>query len=75
MIMNTSVTGQFPPVISLCELMCALNLSNYSLSLLEKDESFPFVLIGNQRFVLYASLLEWLKVHEQPHLREEGAGA
>jgi hypothetical protein len=55
--------------------MCALNLSNYSLSLLEKDESFPFVLIGNQRFVLYASLLEWLKVHEQPHLREEGAGA
>ena len=75
MIMNTSMTGQFPPVISLCELMCALNLSNYSLSLLEKDESFPFVLIGNQRFVLCDSLLEWLKAHEQPRLRKEGTGA
>lgn len=75
MIINTSMTGQLPLVISVRELMCALNLSNYSLSQLEKDESFPFVLIGNQRFVLYASLLEWLKAHEQPHLREEGAGA
>ena len=75
MIMNTSMTGQFPPVLSVRELMCVLNLSNYSLSQLEKDESFPLVLIGNQRFVLCDSLLEWLKAHEQPRLRKEGTGA
>lgn len=75
MIMNTSMTGQFSPVLSVRELMCVLNLSNYSLSQLEKDESFPFVLIGNQRFVLCDSLLEWLKAHEQPRLRKEGTGA
>ncbi len=73
--MNTTMMNSIPSVLSVRELMCALNLSNYSLSQLEKDESFPFVLIGNQRFVLYASLLEWLKAHEQPHLRKEGAGA
>jgi hypothetical protein len=52
-----------------------LNLTSYSLSVLEKDETFPFILIGNQRFVLRDSLLEWLKAHEQPQLRRDANGS
>ncbi len=73
--MNSVITNQFPPILTIRELICALNLTNYSLSVLEKDESFPFVVIGNQRFVLRISLLEWLKAHEQPQLRRDVNGS
>ncbi len=73
--MNNIITNQYPPVLSVRELICALNLTNYSLSVLEKDESFPFVVIGNQRIVLRDSLLEWLKAHEQPQLRRTANGS
>ena len=73
--MNSVITNQFPPILTIRELICALNLTNYSLSVLEKDESFPFVVIGNQRFVLRDSLLEWLKAHEQPQLRRDAIGS
>ena len=73
--MNSIITNQYPPVLSVRELICALNLTSYSLSVLENDESFPFVVIGNQRFVLRDSLLEWLKVHEQPRLRRDANGS
>ena len=73
--MNSIITNQYPPVLSVHELICALNLTNYSLSVLEKDESFPFVVIGNQQFVLRDSLLEWLKAHEQPQLRRDANGS
>ena len=73
--MNSMITNQFPPILSVRDLMCALNLTNYSLSVLEKDESFPFVVIGNQQFVLRDSLLEWLKAHEQPQLRRDANGS
>ncbi len=73
--MNTTMMNSNPSVLSVRELMCALNLSNYSLSLLEKDESFPFIFIGNQRFVLRDSLLDWLKAHEQPILRRDVNGS
>ncbi len=73
--MNSMITNQFPPILSIPDLICALNLTNYSLSVLEKDESFPFVVIGNQRFVLRDSLLEWLKAHELPRLRRDANGS
>lgn len=73
--MNSVITNQFPPILTIRELICALNLTNYSLSVLEKDESFPFVVIGNQQFVLRDSLLEWLKAHEQPQLRRDANGS
>lgn len=73
--MNSIITNQYPPVLSVRELICALNLTNYSLSVLEKDESFPLVVIGNQRFVLRDSLLEWLKAHEQSRLRRDANGS
>lgn len=73
--MNSIITNQYPPVLSVHELICALNLTNYSLSVLEKDESFPFVVIGNQRFVLRDSLLEWLRAHEQSRLRRDANGS
>ena len=73
--MNSVITNQFPPILTIRELICALNLTNYSLSVLEKDESFPFVVIGNQRFVLRDSLLEWLKAHEQPQLMRTANGS
>ena len=73
--MNSNITNQYPPILSVRELVCALNLTSYSLSVLEKDESFPFILIGNQRFVLRDSLLEWMKMHEQPRLRRDANGS
>ena len=68
--MNSIAIEQFPPILSARDLKCALNLTSYSLSVLDKDESFPFVVIGNQRFILRDSLLEWMKAHEQPVLRK-----
>lgn len=73
--MSSIITNQYPPILSIRELICALNLTNYSLSVLEKDETFPFILIGNQRFVLRDSLLEWLRAHEQPQLRRDVGGS
>ena len=73
--MNSFIANQYPPVLSVREFICALNLTNYSLSVLEKDETFPFIVIGNQRFVLRDSLLEWLKAHEQPRLRRGANGS
>lgn len=73
--MNSIAISQFPPILSVRELMCALNLSNYGLSLLEKDETFPFIEIGNQRFVLRENLLEWMKAHELPRLRRNANGS
>ena len=73
--MNSVITNQFPPILTIRELICALNLTNYSLSVLEKDETFPLILIGNQRFVLRDSLLEWMKAHEQPQLRRDANGS
>lgn len=73
--MNSVITNQFPLILSVRDLICALNLTNYSLSVLEKDESFPFVVIGNQRFVLRDSLLEWLRAHEQSRLRRDANGS
>ncbi len=71
--MNNITTDSFPPILSVRDLKCALNLTSYSLSVLDGDESFPFIMIGNQRFILRDSLLEWMKAHEQPYLRKEGA--
>jgi hypothetical protein len=73
--MSGIITDKYPPILSVRELICALNLTSYSLSVLEKDETFPFILIGNQRFVLRDSLLEWLKAHEQPQLRRDANGS
>ena len=73
--MNSIITDQFPPILSVREFVHALNLTSYSLSVLEKDETFPFILIGNQRFVLRDSLLEWMKAHEQSRLRRDVNGA
>lgn len=73
--MSSNITNQYPPILSVRELICAMNLTNYSLSVLEKDESFPFIVIGNQRFVLRDSLLEWMKAHEQPQLRRDANGS
>jgi hypothetical protein len=73
--MNSMIANQYPPILSVRELICALNLTNYSLSVLEKDETFPLILIGNQRFVLRDSLLEWMKAHEQPQLRRDANGS
>ena len=73
--MSSIITNQYPPILSVRELICALNLTNYSLSVLEKDETFPLILIGNQRFVLRDSLLEWMKAHEQPQLRRDANGS
>ena len=72
--MNSFIANQYSPVLYVREIICALNLTNYSLSVLEKDETFPFIVIGNQRFVLRDSLLEWLKAHEQPRLRRDANG-
>lgn len=69
--MESNLIYDIPPILSVRGLMKVLGLSNYSFSLLDKDESFPFVLIGNQRFVLRDSLLEWMKAHEQPQLRRD----
>ena len=73
--MSDIITNQYPPILSMRELICVLNLTSYSLSVLEKDESFPFILICNQRFVLRDSLLEWLKAHEQSRLRRGANGS
>ena len=73
--MSSIITNQYPPILSIRELICALNLTSYSLSVLEKDETFPLVVIGNQRFVLRDSLLEWLKAHEQSRLRRDANGS
>lgn len=73
--MNSIAIEQFLPILSVRDLKCVLNLTSYSLTVLEKDETFPFILIGNQRFILRDSLLEWLKAHEQPQLRRDANGS
>ena len=60
--------SQLPPILSVRDLMNFLLLTPSSFSALDNDQSFPFVLIGNQRYVLRDSLLEWMKAHEQPRL-------
>ncbi len=66
--MEKQCLTQIPPILSVRDLMNYLLLTPSSFSTLDKDQSFPFVLIGNQRFVLRDSLLEWMKAHEQPRL-------
>ncbi len=66
--MEKQYMTQLPPILSVRDLMAYLLLAPSSFSTLDKDPSFPFVLIGNQRFVLRDSLLEWMKAHEQPRL-------
>lgn len=55
---------EFPAILSIHDLMQALQLTNTDLSILLKDESFPIVSVGNQRYVLRDSLMEWLKAQE-----------
>lgn len=66
--MEKQYLNQLPPILSVRDLMNFLLLTPSSFSTLDKDPSFPFVQIGNQRFVLRDSLLEWMKAHEQPRL-------
>ena len=66
--MEKQCLTQLPPILSVRDLMAFLLLTPSSFSTLDKDRSFPFVQIGNQRFVLRDSLLEWMKAHEQPRL-------
>ena len=66
--MEKQYLNQLPPILSVRDLTTSLLLTPSSFSQLDKDPSFPFVLIGNQRFVLRDSLLEWMKAHEQPRL-------
>ena len=66
--MEKQYMTQLPPILSVRDLMAFLLLTPSSFSTLDKDQSFPFVQIGNQRFVLRDSLLEWMKAHEQPRL-------
>jgi hypothetical protein len=73
--MNTPCMNQLPPILSIGDLVQAMNLSHSSLSLLLNDDTFPVVLAGHQQFVLRDSLLEWLKAHEQPKLRRDVNGS
>ena len=66
--MEKQYLNQLPPILSVRDLMNFLLLTPSSFSALDKDQSFPFVLIGNQRYVLRDSLLEWMKTHEKPRL-------
>lgn len=69
--MEKQYMTQLPPILSVRDLMNFLLLTPASFSTLEKDGSFPFVRIGNQRFVLRDSLLEWMKAHEQTNMKKE----
>ena len=73
--MDNSNLIQLPPILSIRDLMTRLNLSSTDLSMLEKDGSFPFVSLGNQRFVLRDSLLEWMKTHERSRSEKGGRSA
>ncbi len=73
--MDYSNLIQFPPILSIRDLMTLLHLSNTDLSMLEKNDSFPFVSLGNQRFVLRDSLLEWMRAYERSRLEKGGRSA
>ncbi len=68
--MEQMLITQFPPILSVRGLMTLLHLSSTDLSMLEKNGSFPFVSLGNQRFVLRDSLLEWMRAHERSRLEK-----
>jgi len=73
--MEQMLITQFPPILSIRDLMTLLHLSNTDLSMLERNGSFPFVSLGNQRFVLRDSLLEWMRAHERLRLEKGGTSA
>ncbi len=64
---------KIPMILTMLDLLYVLNLSNTTFNDLLKDDTFPIINLNGQKYVLRNSLFEWLKEHENPMCRKEGA--